>query len=247
MKITRRIVTVLISIVSIIVVGYITDDVVSANDSNLIESLDTRVQPMDMITEIPNVSVIADSTLINSIEECIELQKEVAIKAELERKERLEREAAEKAEAERLAQIDSITANPDNVTELSNLTEEQFSILVQGTWWEGNEWILMEIEAQYHLNAMFAMSVSTLESGCGTTWRARVKQNYYGAEVPTYFEGLYDSSMYFGDFVNRLYIDEGLISVWAIGPKYCPPNRNWENYMYDYMNKLKNKVVETVR
>ena len=69
MATTRRIVTVLISIVSIIVVGYITDDVVSANDSNLIESLDTRVQPMDMITEIPNVSVIADSTLINSIEE----------------------------------------------------------------------------------------------------------------------------------------------------------------------------------
>ena len=69
MKITRRIITILISIISIIAVGYITDDVVSANDNNLIEPLDTRVQPMDMITEIPNVSVIADSTLVNSIEE----------------------------------------------------------------------------------------------------------------------------------------------------------------------------------
>lgn len=221
--------------------------VMSGREEELIPKPADYIDVSNVVSSMPDSAIMGETTLAECVEEQVMIQKESAAEAEKKRQERLEREAAERAEQERLAQIDSITANPDNVTELSNLTEEQFYILTKGTWWAGNEWVLMEIEKQYHINAMFVMSVSTLESGCGTTWRARTKNNFYGAEVPRYFEDIYENSMYFGDFLNRLYINEGLISVWAIGPKYCPPNRNWEVYMYDKMNELKNKVVSTVR
>ena len=160
---------------------------------------------------------------------------------------RLEKEAEEKAEMERLAQIESITADPSDVTKVSNLTEEQYYILTEGTWWEGYEQTLMDLEQNYGINAFFAMSVSTLESGNGTSVRATNNSNYYGAEVGKRFDGLYDNTMYFGDFLNRLYVDKGLVSVYQIGPKYCPPNRNWENYMATNMQELYNKVMLTLK
>ena len=159
---------------------------------------------------------------------------------------RLEQEAIQQAEIERIAQINSITADPNDISKVSNLTYDQYFILTKDTWWEGREQILIDLEKYYGINAFYAMSVSTLESGHGTSDRAKLKHNYYGAEVPTYFEGLYDNTMYFGDFQSRLYVDKGIVSVWAIGPIYCPPNRNWEIYMATHMKELYNKVISTL-
>lgn len=159
-----------------------------------------------------------------------------------------EQEAIIQAEAARIAQINSITADSDDITKVSNMTEEQFAIATEGTWLEGREQVFIDLERRYGINAFFAMSVTTLESGHGESSYSRAYNRFYGEDTSlTPSEGLYDSTMYFGDFINRLYVDEGLISVWAIGPKYCPPNRNWEVFMNNKMNELKNKVVQTVK
>lgn len=202
------------------------------------EDVNTYMTPQDMLTNIStgDVAFMVSQEEINTE---VENQKKMIAEEEA----RIQRE---KEEA-RIAQINSITADPYDVSKVSNLTEEQYYILTKGTWWEGHEQVLIDLEKRYSINAFYAMSVSTLESGHGKSDRAYERKNFYGAEVPTYFESLYDNTMYFGDFQNRLYISEGLISVWQIGPKYCPPNRNWEAYVSNSMAELLNKVVSTLK
>lgn len=196
-------------------------------------------EPRDLLTNIKSEDDINTMSSMVSRE---------SIDAEIENQKRImaEEEARIQEEA-RIAQINSITADPNDVSKVSNLTEEQYYILTQGTWWEGHEQVLIDLEKNYSINAFYTMAVSTLESGHGTSDRACIRNNYYGAEVPTYFESLYDNTMYFGDFQNRLYVSEGLISVWSIGPKYCPPNRDWEVYVSSNMIELRNKVVTTLK
>lgn len=200
------------------------------------ETPNTVVTPQDVLTRIDTNNVTDVTTMVSKSD----------IDAEIENQRQMIEEETERLEQERLAaikaQIESITADPNDISKVSNLTEEQYYILTKDTWWEGHEAVLIDLENRYHVNAMYAMSVSTLESGHGGSDRALTRNNYYGAEVDTYFASLYDNTMYFGDFQNRLYVSEGLVSVWNIGPKYCPPNRNWEVYVANKMSELLNKV-----
>jgi hypothetical protein len=76
---------------------------------------------------------------------------------------------------------------------------------------------------------------------------ARNKNNLFGA-LDDNGEGItYSSkkeSIYrFGKFMKSLYIDQGLITLEKINPKYCPPNPDWKigvrSYIDDSMKKLK--------
>lgn len=201
----------------------------------------TYITPQDMLTNISADDVTSVSSMATQEDIDTEIENQKKIIAEEEARIQREKEAA------RIAQIESITADPNDISKVSNLTEEQYYVLTKGTWWEGHEQVLIDLEKNYGINAFYAMSVSTLESGHGTSERAYSRNNYYGAEVPTYFESLYDNTMYFGDFQSRLYVSEGLVSVWQIGPKYCPPNRNWESYVANSMVELLSKVQSTLR
>lgn len=222
----------------------------STNVSNTIseDSSSDDLTDVGVDDVLPTIKVTSEVTRASDItvQEQVREQREI-IQTEQERI-RLEQEAIIQAEKARIDQINSITADTNDVSKISNMTEEQFKIATKGTWLEGREQVFIDLERRFGINAFFAMSVTTLESGHGTSDYSQAYNRFYGEDtslVPS--EGLYDSTMYFGDFINRLYVDEGLLSVWAIGPKYCPPNRNWEVFMYDKMNELYNKVMSTVR
>lgn len=141
--------------------------------------------------------------------------------------------------AEQQAYIDSIICDPTDVSRISGLKAEDFKYLTKGTWWEGHEETLYQLEQQCGVNALFAMSVSTLESGQGTSYRASSKHNYYGIELANKnWDSLYDNTLWWGDMIQRLYVGQDVSSVWDIGPIYCPPNRQWETYMSDHMSEL---------
>ena len=211
-------------------------------DIEPVDDVVSYTEPRDLLTNIMSEDgVITVSSMVSREHIDAEIENQKKLMAEEEARIQREKEDA------RIAQIESITADPNDVSKVSNLTEEQYSILTEGTWWEGHEQVLIDLEKRYSINAFYAMSVSTLESGHGTSERACSRNNYYGAEVSTHFESLYDNTMYFGDFQNRLYVSEGLTSVWSIGPKYCPPNRNWEVYVSNSMTELLNKVKVTLK
>lgn len=144
--------------------------------------------------------------------------------------------------------INTVGIDPDNVSRITNLRREDMHLLTEGTWWEGQEDTLYQLERDYGISAAFAMGVSTLESGSGTSRLAKMEHNYYGFMTDKTWNNRHDCTMYFGEKLSANYVGEGKKSVDSIGPKYCPPNREWEVYVRNYMNnknnlqaKLKNK------
>lgn len=138
--------------------------------------------------------------------------------------------------------VNSIHCDPNDVTKITNLKLEDMHLLTRGTWWEGYEESLYNLEQRHGINAAFAMAVSTLESGAGTSSRARNRDNYYGLSTSTDYGSRFNCTMYFGDLLNRKYVSQGLSSVYSIGPKYCPPNRQWETYMANYMSGIQTRL-----
>lgn len=191
---------------------------------------------------IQNEYTVTEKTVEQLEQESI--QKEIKIQNDLIEEEK--RRIAEQKKREKELQIASITCDPTNITRLSNVTSEQLKIITKDTQWEGNERALEDLEKNYGINLFYCIAVSRLESGNGTSVIAKRYNNIFGINGDTYYENYHDVTMYFGDFQNRLYVGKGLTSVYTIGPKYCPPNRQWEVEVSSIMNSLYNKLMTTL-
>ena len=94
---------------------------------------------------------------------------------------------------------------------------------------------------QYGLKPSFQLAVFCLESGYGTSYLARNKNNICGLnayatstksvyENASSFETKSDCVLKFGSIIYNSYVLCGLTSIESISTKYCPPNsRNWTN------------------
>lgn len=194
-----------------------------------------------------SVPMIEDVEGNDTIKQAIETEMRAQEVLETQIAEELVEEARLEEIAKRQAYIDSIVCDPTDVSRISGLKAEDFKYLTEGTWWSGHEDILYQLEQECGINALFAMSVSTLESGCGTSYRASSKHNYYGIELAKSWDSLYSNTLWWGDMIQRLYVDKGVSSVWNIGPIYCPPNRDWEVYMNDHMNALYDGLINNLQ
>lgn len=130
-----------------------------------------------------------------------------------------------------------------NITNISNLSVDEMKQTFRGTWLEGKEEDLYYFERTYGINVFFIYAVSTLESGRGKSPLARNRQNYYGANLDRGWKDWNDSTTFFCEFITRIYIDRGRISVSDIGPIYCPPNPSWA----DEIKKLMMGLYESVK
>lgn len=204
---------------------------------------------ISVVNQIVVSTVIPNTSAENMSKEVIE---EVRYQETLEKEiiAEIEEEARLKAIEEYREYVSSIVCDPTDVSKVSGLKESDFKLLTEGTWWEGNEAALVELEEQYGINAMFAMSVSTLESGFGKSDRAQSRNNYYGLEVSKSWDSLYDNTQYWGNLISKYYVDQGRSSVSSISTKYCPPNSEyWASYnaqkMVDLYNQLINRLNDT--
>ena len=214
--------------------------------SSMTSTVDSKISVENQIvisTVIPNTS----AEFMNE-----EVAEEVRVQETLEKEiiAEIEEQARLQAIKEREEYINSIVCDPTDVSKVSGLKESDFKLLTEGTWWEGNEAALVELESEYGVNAMFAMSVSTLESGFGESVRAQSQNNYYGLEVSRSWESLYDNTQYWGSLISKYYVGEGRSSVDSISTKYCPPNSDfWAEYnrgeMVDLYNQLINRLNDT--
>lgn len=157
----------------------------------------------------------------------------------------LKRERAREELAAR-KQIESITCDPTDITKISNMTKEQIGIMVEGTWLEGKEDTLYQIEAEYSINAFFAAVVSTLESEHGSSPRARTRSNYYGMETMVDYVSFENNTEAWADMIIENYAWNENIgpNIHDIGPVYCPPNPAWATIMSGMMEDRYNKVVD---
>lgn len=129
-----------------------------------------------------------------------------------------------------LESIESVlTFDPSNITQLSGVTAETLELAISGTGLEGLGQAYIDGENAYHINAIFLLSVTALESGWGESPLAVKKNNVSGFRA--YDSNPYDSATTFvtksdsilrtSEVLSKEYVDFGLQSIDEIGNKYA--------------------------
>ena len=141
--------------------------------------------------------------------------------------------------------------NSNNLTELSNLTQEQIHIMLEGTRLQCLSAYYYEYEKIYKVNALFIISLTSLESGYGTSKLARTHNNlagYRGSKSWTYFNSWHDCLNEVYRLIGQEYLSpdgrfyNGL-DIKSINSKYCGNTYQWSldinTIAHKYLKKLK--------
>lgn len=134
--------------------------------------------------------------------------------------------------------------NPYNLREPSNLSEQQIYNMLEGTKLQKLSHAYYRLEKQYGINAIFLMSLNSLESGYGTSNLAQSKNNIGGIKSSSgwrYFDSWDSCLEYIASLINSKYLNrDGCyyngLSIWNINTRYCEEN--------DWSAKI-NHIAET--
>ena len=95
------------------------------------------------------------------------------------------------------------------------------------------------LEHNHNINALFAISIAVIESGAGTSYNARKRNNLFGIGPHKVFNSYNDCIDYLGRLLNKtLYRDK---SIDTIGRIYCTDGTNWAGKVKNQMGVLWNK------
>lgn len=141
--------------------------------------------------------------------------------------------------------------NSNNLTELSNLTQEQIHTMLEGTRLQCLSAYYYEYEKIYKVNALFIISLTSLESGYGTSKLARTHNNlagYRGSKSWTYFNSWHDCLNEVYRLIGQEYLSpdgrfyNGL-DIKSINSKYCGSTYQWSldinTIAHKYLKKLR--------
>lgn len=119
----------------------------------------------------------------------------------------------------------------------SGLTEAHIAKLFKGTALAGHgiEDVVLEIEEDYGINALFTIAVMKLESGNGKSKLSRTKNNLFGLNATSgdpnnkafSFKTKADSVRKFGQLLADKYVDKGFTTIDKVAAKYCPASSSW--------------------
>lgn len=144
-----------------------------------------------------------------------------------------------------------VVKNLTDITQKSNLTEEEFNLIIDSmldhynkgnTKLRGKGYLFVKVEETSGVNGLFALSVATLESGYGTSSLCINNNNWLGISKSgggyRYFESDEECFIYWAYLIRDKYINQGLTSISSISRKYCPPNPDkWTSDVQWAMNK----------
>ncbi|MDG0793711.1 glucosaminidase domain-containing protein [Cohnella ginsengisoli] len=150
----------------------------------------------------------------------------------------VEPKGAVAAEPDGVKQAPSDPSSPTNrVRSDSGLTEEHIAKLFSGTALAGHgiEDVVLEIEDEYGINALFTIAVMKLESGNGKSKLSRTKNNLFGLNATSgdannkafSFKTKADSVRKFGQLLADKYVDKGFTTIDKVASKYCPASSSW--------------------
>lgn len=117
----------------------------------------------------------------------------------------------------------------------------------------------MSIQNRYHINAIFAIAVTQIESSCGVNWAAikpatynwfSIKGSYNGDSMngwrkyPSFKVAVED----FGELIGTgsAYFAGGNTSIGSIGESYCPPGDEWSRAVSQFVKEMYELVGITV-
>lgn len=147
----------------------------------------------------------------------------------------------------------------DNLFYIKNktgFTKDELDYVLSGTELEGLGEAFEKAEEEYSVNSIFLMAVAKHESGNGTSYLAREKNNLFGfnaidsdpINAATHFKSKDESIEYVAKFLSENYLDpEGKfyngVSTDAINISYAT-DLEWSNKVEGHMIEIANKLEE---
>jgi len=127
------------------------------------------------------------------------------------------------------------------VQSASGLSLADIKSMFKGTSLAGHglEQAVLDVEAEYGINAYFTIAVMRLESGNGSSGIAKSRNNLFGLNSSKgyiRFETKVDSVEKFGQLISDNYIGKGYTTIEKIAKKYCPANSKWPTLIKNTMN-----------
>jgi beta-N-acetylglucosaminidase len=145
--------------------------------------------------------------------------------------------------------------NDYNVARPSGRTAEQFEFILQGTKLAGLGQAIVDSEKEFSINGLFIVSVAQLESGYGTSYLARTKNNLFGLNAwgSTSSEITRRAYSYsskalcvraFSEIIRTKYLNKGRDTVKSISVIYCENATSWHNKICILLGKNIKKINE---
>jgi beta-N-acetylglucosaminidase len=170
--------------------------------------------------------------------------------------------AANENETKKIAQVTTLSLKSPVVTDIakptsnvksdSGLMEANIEEILKGTSLAGHdlEKAILEIEAEFGINAYFTIAVMKLESGNGKSSIAKDKNNLFGLNAidgDAYnkafsFKTKGDSVRKFGQLISKNYLDKGYTTIEKVSTKYCQANPKWPGVVKGIMKSDYNKL-----
>lgn len=199
------------------------------------------------INDMNRAISIQNEEIQNLYEDIIIIQEEIdsiAIEPTVD-----ESTASEKSVEEPVAINLTDITKPSNLTadQLNSIIDEQLSTIGESyTKFSGMGESLAKMEQETGVNALFCLSVGSLESGHGTSYAAENKNNLFGLIGNSgnlmSFDSVDDCVMYWGELIRDNYMDNGRTTVSSIQSKYCPGSSTWSGNVTYFMNEYSDHV-----
>ena len=217
-----------------------------------------------VLMAITTFSIANLSTKINNLNDAISIQNEniqnlyediIIIQDEIETIV-IEPTVDESAINEKIVEEPAVVVvNLTDITKPSNLTADQLNSIIDEqlstigesyTKFSGMGESLVKMEQETGVNALFCLSVGSLESGHGTSYAAESKNNLFGLIGNSgnlmSFDSVDDCVMYWGELIQDNYMDNGRTTISSIQSKYCPGSSTWSGNVTYFMNEYSEHV-----
>lgn len=135
-----------------------------------------------------------------------------------------------------------------NIHQKSDLTTKELDYILQNTSLEGYGYAFKKMEETYDANAIFAISIASIEGGIQSK-RVDNKNNYFGfmaGGVKITYNSIEDNIMSFGQMMNKpYYLNKDFESF---SKTYCPPNHKiWRDAVYSKFYYYTTKLNEFLK
>ena len=133
-----------------------------------------------------------------------------------------------------------------NLTQPSNVTEEELNSILDNTPLKGTGKDFLEAEKKYGVNAMFMVSVAGVESDYGNTPAKHTKYNFSGRKKLgggfLEFKNFPDSIDSFGAYIQRRYTRSGKTTVQKVQQGGYNSNAAWGTRIVNEWNRNVSKI-----
>lgn len=135
-----------------------------------------------------------------------------------------------------------------NIHQKSDLTTKELDYILENTSLEGYGYAFKKMEEKYNANALFAISIASIEGGIQSK-RVDNKNNYFGfmaGGVKIRYNTIEDNIMAFGQMMNKpYYVNKDFV---RFSKTYCPPNHKiWRDAVYSKYYHYTTKLNEYIK